>query len=290
MDHFDQKVRSHIDTLKTIPHKTIEANVANKRRGWVVRNLVKSNFPSKVLPRKAFECLFFDYMGLKPADLPVISEDDEHITWQSANPCPTLDACIALNIDTRKVCREVYEKSTQAFLSQIDPQLRFIRDYQMIRPYADFCLESIIKIDFQKIMEIILEEVKISLHEGDKAGAAVITLGNQIISKAHDSTKTDQDPSKHAPMKAIQEAIINSDKPDLSGMVLFSSSEPCSMCSSLAINANITTIVYGLSIQDTIRLGISDISCGTNDMLKHSDKLVEVIGGVLAVEFTSLLG
>ena len=42
-----------------------------------------------------------------------------------------------LGLDTRSVCRGAYEKSTQAFISHMDPELRFLRSYSEIRPYSD---------------------------------------------------------------------------------------------------------------------------------------------------------
>ena len=101
--------------------------------------------------------------------------------------CPTLEACGALGLDTRQVCRAVYEKSTQAFLSQIDPQLRFLRSYEEIRPHSNHCKEMIVRIDFEEMMTIAIEEAKSSIQEGNKGYGALVALGNQIIGKSHDS-------------------------------------------------------------------------------------------------------
>ena len=71
---------------------------------------------------------------------------------RSKNPCPTLEACRRLDLDTRKVCRKSYEKPTQAFLSALDPELRFYRSYETIRPHADVCEERIVRIDLAALM------------------------------------------------------------------------------------------------------------------------------------------
>ena len=54
-------------------------------------------------PRVAFETLFFEYMGLVPADLLIVRESEDEIVWESRNPCPTLEACRSLDLDTRAV-------------------------------------------------------------------------------------------------------------------------------------------------------------------------------------------
>ena len=147
MDDYETKVKRQIERLSTWSLREIEATVTAQRIAWLQEQNHDSDVSGPITPRQAFERLFFDYMGLSPADLPVIEENEDRITWLSKNPCPTLDACLQLGLDTRVVCRATTERATQAFLSWLDPQLRFIRSYQEIRPYAAYCLESVVKID-----------------------------------------------------------------------------------------------------------------------------------------------
>ncbi|MEA4909206.1 MAG: hypothetical protein GYA17_02555 [Chloroflexi bacterium] len=139
---FAGKVNEQVERLQATPWGEIELAVAEKRRGWVRRHA--GQLPARpVSPRQAYELLFFTYMGLRPEDLPVVAESETEIVWRSLNPCPTLEACLRLGLDTRQVCRQAYEQSTQAFLAEVDPQLRFSRSYTEIRPYAEYCLERI---------------------------------------------------------------------------------------------------------------------------------------------------
>ena len=59
------------------------------------------------------------------------------------NPCPTLEACRQLGLDTRVVCRKAYHRPVQEFLAQIHPALRFDRNYACLRPQAAWCEEMI---------------------------------------------------------------------------------------------------------------------------------------------------
>jgi guanine deaminase len=246
---------------------------------------VRFDHPS---PREAFDLLFFDYMGLSPDDLPIVSETETEIVWQSANPCPTLEAVKALGLDTRTVCRATTEKSTQAFVSQIDPQLRFLRSYETIRPYADHCREMIVRVDFEAMMRLAIAEAQLSRQEGNKGYGAVVVLGQRILSCAHDTAVTQRDPSLHAEVNAIREAARVLSDPNLSGAILFSTCEPCPMCSSLAVWANLTTIVYGASIEETAELGKARIHVSVNDVVAKSPVMIEVIGGVLREECLAL--
>jgi tRNA(Arg) A34 adenosine deaminase TadA len=53
------------------------------------------------------------------------------------------------------------------------------------------------------------------------------------------------------------------------------------MCASLAVWANVTTIVYGISIQETAELGRSRIRISANEIAEKSPCSVEIIGGIL---------
>lgn len=146
MDDYEAKLKEQVERLTSWSYRDIEAAVIEKRISWIKEHAMDSTGSDPVTPRQAFERLFFDYMGLSPADLIVVEEDEDRITWLSKNPCPTLDACQKLGLDTRAVCQAISEKPAQAFISRLNPRLRFVRDYQEIRPYADHCLESILNV------------------------------------------------------------------------------------------------------------------------------------------------
>jgi tRNA(adenine34) deaminase len=274
-------VAREIERLRAQDLRMIEAEVTAKRRAWLRRHLPDPASLGEVSPRQAYEYLFRDYMGLSLADLPVISESEREIVWRSKNACPTLEACRALGLDTRSVCRSAYEKPTQAFLSWLDPRLRFLRDYEVIRPRAPHCLERIVLVDFDSFMGQALEEAALSRAEGNKGYGAVLALGDRVLAKTHDTATTEGDPSLHAEFKAIREALAALGSSDLCGAVLYSTCEPCPMCTGLAVWANLTSIVYGASIADTARMGRSRILVGAAEIAERAPTELEVIGGVL---------
>jgi tRNA(Arg) A34 adenosine deaminase TadA len=282
-ENFETKVESQIDRLKRFSCREIEAEVAQKRIAWVTQNhpAGKLAHPS---PRQAFETLFFAYMGLPADELPVLSETDTEIIWSSLNRCPTLAATQQLGLDTRLICRAAYEKSTQAFLSQLDPQLRFLRSYEEIRPYSDHCKESIIRVDFEEMMRLAIEEARASRLEGNKGYGAVVVLGHEILARAHDTAITEHDPSRHAEVNAIRRAVQALGDSNLSGTILFSTCEPCPMCSALAVWVNLTAIVYGVSLEETARMGKARIRVGAKEIIEKSPVMIEIIEGVLKNE------
>jgi tRNA(Arg) A34 adenosine deaminase TadA len=221
-------------------------------------------------------------------ELPILSETATEIMWRSLNRCPTLEAAKRLGLDTRHICRAAYEKSTQAFLSQLDPQLRFLRSYEEIRPYSNHCKEMIVRVNFENMLRLAIEEARASKQDGNKGYGAVVVLGQEILGKAHDTTVTDQDPSRHAEVNAIRQAVQALGDNNLSGAILFSTCEPCPMCSSLAVWANLTTIVYGVSIEETAKMGKSRIRVSAKEIIERSPVMIEVVGDVLRDECRSL--
>ncbi|MGD0752886.1 MAG: nucleoside deaminase [Anaerolineales bacterium] len=289
-ENFESKIEQQMERLKQSSCLEIEREVAQKRIDWVTQNRTAAGKPEHPSPRQAFEALFFEYMGLPAKDLPVLSETDTEIVWRSLNRCPTLEACQRLGLDTRQVCRGAYEKSTQAFLSQLDPQLRFLRSYAEIRPYSDHCMESIVRVDFEEMQRLAIAEARVSKQDGNKGYGAVVVRGHEILGKAHDTAVTERDPSRHAEDNAIRQAVQALGESNLSGAILFSTCEPCPMCSSLAVWANLTTIVYGVSIEETAAMGKSRIRVSAKEIIEKSPVMIEVIGDVLREECRALYG
>jgi guanine deaminase len=143
-------------------------------------------------------------------------------------------------------------------------------------------------VDFEAAMKLAIQEAKISRQEGNKGYGAVFILGSQIFVSAHDTASTSKDPSLHAELNAIRKAVQMAEDINLSGGILFSTCEPCPMCSSLAVWANVTTIVYGASIEETAQLGKSRIRVSAREIVEKSPVMVEVIGGVLKEDCLAL--
>jgi tRNA(adenine34) deaminase len=284
---FNELVEQQVSILRSGELRQLEAAAAERRRAWVA---VHGLGPcvDRATPRGAYELFFRDYLGLSLDDVPVLFETATEIAWRSVNPCPTLEACLRLGLDTRRVCRAVYEKSTQAFFSALDPELRFHRSYDMIRPHAQYCEERIVRVDFEALMQIAIEEAKLSRAEGNKGYGAVIVFDGEVIARAHDTAATARDPSLHAELNAIRSVCAQLGTTDQTGAVMVSSCEPCPMCSSLAVWANVTTIVYGASIEETAALGKARIQIPAKEVVARSPTLVEVIGGVLREECLAL--
>jgi hypothetical protein len=124
-------------------YRQIHEELERKRQAWWEANkdALGLNGP---LPRQAYTMFLLRHLGLDPAEVPIVYEDERRIVWRSYNFCSMLEGCVRLGLDTRQVCRESTEASVQHLIERLDPRLRFSRDYANgIRPYAPYCQESI---------------------------------------------------------------------------------------------------------------------------------------------------
>ena len=103
--------------------------------------------------------------------------------------------------------------------------------------------------------------------EGGPFGAIIIDKNGNIIGNGNNQVLKEKDPTAHAEIVAIREACKKLDTQDLSGCILYTSCEPCPMCLSAIIWANIKTIYYGCTKEDAEKIGFRD------------DKIYEYIKG-----------
>lgn len=101
-------------------------------------------------------------------------------------------------------------------------------------------------------MRLAIGEAKKAKGSGDYAIGAVIIKGNKIIASATNRVKVDNDPTHHAEIVAIKKAAKIFKSRHLQNCVLYTTHEPCPMCSSAAIWANMKGIVFGNTMKDMI--------------------------------------
>ena len=94
--------------------------------------------------------------------------------------------------------------------------------------------------------------------EGGPFGAVITDKEGNIISNGNNQVLKNNDPTSHAEIVAIREACKKLNTYDLSDCVLYSSCEPCPMCLSAIIWANIKEVYYGCTKEDAGEIGFRD--------------------------------
>lgn len=101
-------------------------------------------------------------------------------------------------------------------------------------------------------------EKGIENNEGGPFGAVIIDKNGNIISDGNNQVIKLKDPTAHAEIIAIREACKKLNTYDLSDYILYTSCEPCPMCLSAIIWANIKRVYYGCTKKDAKEIGFRD--------------------------------
>jgi tRNA(adenine34) deaminase len=82
-------------------------------------------------------------------------------------------------------------------------------------------------------------------------GASIVgTKSGEVLFHALNNVAREFDPSSHAEVRAIRLATKKLKRLSLAGYTLYSTCEPCPMCMSAALWAELDRVVYGATIED----------------------------------------
>ena len=94
--------------------------------------------------------------------------------------------------------------------------------------------------------------------EGGPFGAVIVDKQGEVLAACHNQVLKDNDPTAHAEIVTIRKACEKLGSSDLSGYILYSSCEPCPMCLSAIIWANIKEVYFGATRKDAASIGFRD--------------------------------
>ena len=141
----------------------------------------------------------------------------------------------------------------------------------------------------KKYMLAAIKEARknISRMDGGPFGACIAENG-KIIAVAR-NTVLSGDASCHAEINAIREASARRGGYDLSGCVIYSTTEPCPMCFSAIHWARLDRIIYGTRVADAKKIGFNEMPVSNRTMKRIGRCGVVVKGGCLRRECAALL-
>jgi tRNA(Arg) A34 adenosine deaminase TadA len=102
----------------------------------------------------------------------------------------------------------------------------------------------------KKFMESAINNAILGNRSGKYPIAAIVVKDNKIISKSYNGLPDNLDPTAHAEMLAMKKAAKKLNSRNLSGCILYSTNEPCAMCSAAVVWANMDGIVFGANVHD----------------------------------------
>ena len=119
--------------------------------------------------------------------------------------------------------------------------------------------------------------------------AAIIILGDKLLSAEVNRTADDNDATAHAEIMAIRAAGREYGDMELRGATLYSTLQPCGMCSMASIWSKVTRIVYGAGRDDVHKMYFEDRHLDTMDFITDAFRDdIDVEGGILASKCAKL--
>ena len=131
-----------------------------------------------------------------------------------------------------------------------------------------------------------LEEARRAAAAGEvPVGAVLVDSRERVLGRAHNRMVELGDPTAHAEVLAIREAVAGNPGGRLEDATLYVSLEPCAQCAGAIVLARIATVVFAAWDDKAGMAG------SLYDLLRHPrlNHRATVIGGVLADESAELL-
>ena len=99
-------------------------------------------------------------------------------------------------------------------------------------------------------MEEAINQAYISYKRGDYPIGACLVKDDKIIAVGSNKVKQEKDSTYHAEFEIMRTALKQQGGGYLQGCILYTTHEPCPMCSGACVWSKVDTIVYGNSISN----------------------------------------
>ena len=137
--------------------------------------------------------------------------------------------------------------------------------------------------NYELYMGAALAEARAAIEAGDKADGAVAVLDEAMIARGRNQVESTGDPTAHAVMMVLREAARRLGRSNLSGMIIFSTNEPCTMCVGALLESDVDGLVFALPDPSNGATGSTHGSAG--EALRRR---VRVVSGIMQAEAAEL--
>lgn len=138
-------------------------------------------------------------------------------------------------------------------------------------------------------MEEALRLSKAAAQHGNEPFGAILVKDGAIVYSNENQVHSASDPTFHAEAGLLRRFCAETGITDLREYTLYSSCEPCFMCSGAMVWTRLSRLVYGASNRDLCAIFGEEGSDCSHLVFSHSDHQPEVTAGVLRQECLEVL-
>jgi tRNA(adenine34) deaminase len=131
---------------------------------------------------------------------------------------------------------------------------------------------------YEHFMRLAIEEAARAGAEGNLAVGAVIVRDDRVVVTGRNLEVTTGDPTAHAEMVAIREGARTVGRPALAGLTLYTTWEPCPMCTGAAMTSGIGRVVMGARYDPAVSRWRDYRVEGLIEVTRWGDRLTLVTG------------
>lgn len=116
---------------------------------------------------------------------------------------------------------------------------------------------------------------------GNHPFGALLVHNGKVILTAENTVITEHDQTHHAELNLVSKATRQFDPTVLSNSILYTSTEPCAMCTGAIYWAGIQTVVYGCPAGYLWSISDSGLMIPCHEILSRGTVHIQVIGPIL---------
>ena len=110
-------------------------------------------------------------------------------------------------------------------------------------------------------------------------GALLVSPHGEVVAMASNRQVSGDDPTAHAELELLRAAARADARPPLRGYTVVVNAEPCSMCASALVKADVGHLIYGAPSEPHM-----DPAIPVADVFARARRPPRVTGGILAAE------
>ncbi|KHE70905.1 nucleoside deaminase [Halobacillus sp. BBL2006] len=133
-------------------------------------------------------------------------------------------------------------------------------------------------------MEKAIELALKSRHEGNEPFGAVLVKDEEVVMTGENKVHAHSDPTYHAEIGLIREFCSENQVFDLNEYTLYTSCEPCVMCTGAMVWSNLGRMVYSVSHDQLAEIAGDNIMISCEDVIERSPMKPTVEKNILNVE------